>query len=180
MSLILDALRRADRSRERDVGRRVTQAMPPRASSPSPARAGFVTAIVVTAAAAGIVGWLARPASDTVAAQPSPPRIIEIAPRVRGSSLAQIAVPAREGPDSPTLPPAPPLSTLSDAVQASVPPLSVDAHVWSEDPSKRFVMLNGRLYRDGDFVQDGLRLVAVVADGAELEWRGVRFRVPAQ
>jgi general secretion pathway protein B len=180
MSLILDALRRADRARERDVGRRVTQAMPPRAQSRSPARAAFIAAIAVTATAAGIAGWLARPVPGSAPVQPASPRIIEVAPRVRGSSLAQIAVPAREGPDSPALPPAPPLSTLSAAVQASVPPIAVNAHVWSDDPAKRFVMLNGRLYRDGDIVEDGLRLAAVVPDGAELEWRGVRFRVPAQ
>lgn len=179
MSLILDALRRADRSRERDVGRRVTQAMPPRAQPRSLTRAALWLALVAVVAA-GVAGWLARPALDRAIEPESPPRVIPVAPPVRGSSLAEIAVPARDATDAPALPPAPLLSTLSAAVRASVPPLSVNAHVWSDDPAKRFVMLNGRLYRDGEVVEDGLRLVAVLADGAELEWRGVRFRIPAQ
>jgi general secretion pathway protein B len=179
MSLILDALRRADRSRERDVARRVTQALPPRAQPRSGTRlALFATLLAV--AVAGVAGWLARPALDG-RAEPAPSVYrVEVAPRVRGSSLAEISVPARDVSVAPALPPAPLLSTLSAAVRASVPPLTVNAHVWSDDPAKRFMMLNGRLYRDGDIVEDGLRLVAVLADGAELEWRGVRFRVPAQ
>lgn len=173
MSLILDALRRADRSRERDVGRRVTEAMPPRAR---PRSLSLVVLFSVLAAsiAAGAVAWFARPTLTP------PPRIVEVTPPVRGSSLAEIAVPARTAAEVAARPPAPLLSTLSAALRASVPPLAVNAHVWSDDPAKRFIMLNGHLYREGDVVQDGLRLVAVLADGAELEWRGVRFRVPAQ
>lgn len=173
MSLILDALRRADRSRERDVGRRVTEAMPPRARPRSLSLIALF-AVLTASIVVGVVGWFARPAPT------SPPRIIEVTPQVRGSSLDEIAIPARTATQPPALPPAPLLSTLSAALQASVPPLAVNAHVWSDDPAKRFVMLNGRLYRDGDVVQDGLRLVTVLTDGAELEWRGVRFRVPAQ
>ena len=180
MSLILDALRRADRSRERDVGRRVTEAMPPRAQPRSGVRVTLVVALVA-GAAAGVVGWLARPALDGRTEVTPASRPIEVRAPIRGSSLAEIAVPAREAATgAPALPPAPMFSTLSTAVRASVPPLTLNAHVWADDPAKRFVMLNGRLYRDGDSVEDGLRLVAVLADGAELEWRGVRFRVPAQ
>ncbi len=179
MSLILDALRRADRSRERDVSRRVTQAMPPRAQPRSISRFALCAALVAVVGA-GIAGWFARPDLPASAVPASQPRVVEVTRQVRGSSLAQIAVPERVAAGVPALPPAPMLSTLSAAVQASVPPLTVDAHVWSDDPAKRFVMLNGRLYRDGNVVQDGLRLVAVFPDGAELEWRGVRFRIPAQ
>lgn len=179
MSLILEALRRADRSRERDVGRRVTQAMPPRARPRAFSRVVLFAALA-TAVAAGVSGWLARPELNAGAEPTTPPRVMEVTPRVRGSSLAEITVPVREPTSVRALPPAPFLSTLSTAVQASVPPLAVNAHVWSDDPAKRFVMLNGRLHRDGGVIQDGLRLVAVLPDGAELEWRGVRFRIPAQ
>lgn len=179
MSLILDALRRADRSRERDVGRRVTQALPPRAQRRAGART-VLFGVLVAAFAAAVAGWLARTAPDELAEPVPAPRAVEITPPVRGSSLSEIAVPVRETANAPTRPPAPLLSTLSTAVRTSVPPLTVNAHVWSDDPTKRFVMLNGRLYRDGDTVADGLRLVAVLTDGAELEWRGVRFRIPAQ
>ncbi|MEX0899414.1 MAG: general secretion pathway protein GspB [Gammaproteobacteria bacterium] len=179
MSLILDALRRADRSRERDVGRRITQAMPPRAR-PRATRVALLTALVLVVAAS-ISGWFARPLLDSPAEAPEPPpRLVEVTPQVRGSSLAEISVPARAVAGTPTRPPAPLLSTLTAAVRSSVPPLTVNAHVWSDEPTKRFVMLNGRMYRDGEIVQDGLRLVAVLVDGAELEWRGIRFRVPAQ
>ncbi len=179
MSLILDALRRADRSRERDVSRRVTQAMPPRAQ-PRPLTRTALWVALVAVVGAGIAGWLTRPSFQTSTAPAAAPSVIEITPPVHGSSLAEISVPTRAAVDTPALPPAPLLSTLSTAVRASVPPLAVDAHVWSDNATRRFVMLNGRLYREGDIVQDGLRLISVLPDGAELEWRGVRFRIPAQ
>ena len=54
------------------------------------------------------------------------------------------------------------------------------AHVWSDDPAKRFVMLDTRVVRPGESVQDGLRLVDVTPDGAVFEWRGTAFLVPAR
>ena len=178
MSLILDALRRADETRERDVTRRVTRALPPRARAVS--RGPWL--LFIAAALAGATGaWLAwnarAPESPRVV---PPPRVIAMQPAARGSSLADIPVPERSAPARGAPLTVPSLGNLPPAVRAAVPSIVLLAHVWSDDPAKRFVMLDTRVVRPGESVQDGLRLVDVTPDGAVFEWRGTAFLVPAR
>ena len=174
MSLILDALRRADRTRERDVARRVTQTLPPRARTPS--RWPWALAVVVVVGG-GIASWLrwtvptsAPPAPVTVTVSASP----------RGSSLAEITIPDARPAAASAVADAPLLGALPPAVRAAMPDVTLSAHVWSDEPSKRFVMVDMKVHRDGEWVRDGLQLVAVTHDGAVFAWRGSRFRVPAR
>lgn len=144
---------------------------------------------VVVLIAAGMFGWVLlspfapvtpveSPARESAATAPT----VAAAPPARGSSLAEIALPEPvQGPapvEADSM--APLLMQLPDAIRATVPPLTVNAHFWSRDPARRFIVLNMARYRDGDAVRDGLRVVRVLPDGAELDWRGTRFRVSAQ
>ena len=177
MSLILDALRRADATRERDVVRRVTQALPPRARTG--ARGPWM--LVAGALLAGVGAWLAWSARTTAPVSVAgPPRVVETQPVTRGSSLADIPVPQRDAPATDAPFAAPALGNLPPAVRAGLPPIELNAHVWSEDPAKRFVMVDMRVVRPGESVQDGLRLTAVTPDGAVFDWRGTHFLVPAR
>ncbi|MCA1798858.1 MAG: general secretion pathway protein GspB [Xanthomonadaceae bacterium] len=187
MSLILDALRRAEAGRGRDLGQRLAQPLPPHARRKrrSGARLLFGALIV----AAGVFGWvLLSPVTDQSPPESAQVPLPEPAPAApatpsavspaRGSSLAEIALPVaeREAPVSS----APLLLQLPDDIRATVPELAVNAHFWSADPARRFIVLNMGRYRDGDAVRDGLRVIAVLPEGAELDWRGTRFRINAQ
>lgn len=181
MSLILDALRRAEAGRGRDLGQRLAQPLPPHARRKRRGGTGLLFGTIVIAA--GVFGWvLLSPVPDQPPPEPVPvvpaPSAPSAAEPARGSSLADIVLRAPE-PEMPVSS-APLLLQLPDDIRATVPELTVNAHFWSTDPARRFIVLNMVRYRDGDAVRDGLRVIAVLPDGAELDWRGTRFRMNAQ
>ena len=61
--------------------------------------------------------------------------------------------------------------------QQLIPHLNVDVHVYSEDPAKRFVLLNLEKYRSGDEISTGLVLEEITNGGLVLNYNGERFRI---
>lgn len=180
MSLILDALRRAEAGRGRDLGQRLAQPLPPHARRKRRGGAHILFGTLVVAA--GVFGWVLLPTKPVPVPVEEPALAAPAMPSAdapaRGSSLAEIALPVPE-PEAPVSS-APLLLQLPDDIRATVPELTVNAHFWSADPARRFIVLNMARYRDGDAVRDGLRVIAVLPEGAELEWQGTRFRINAQ
>jgi general secretion pathway protein B len=84
-------------------------------------------------------------------------------------------------PGSVTIAPAPEsvpsLETLSAGAKRGIPALNLDIHIHSADPDKRFVVINGRRYREGDRLGEGPVLETVTRDGAILRQGGQRFRL---
>lgn len=100
-----------------------------------------------------------------------------------GGALA--AEPAESIPSDPSLPPAdiqppgpPLLSELPAAERERLPGYRFDVHVWNADPSRRFVLLNGKRYREGDRTDEGPILVEILEDGLVIEAEGRRVRIP--
>lgn len=187
MSLILDALRRAERAREKDLTRRLSDTGAPGLRT---RRRSWVPVVAVGLAAAAVVllVW-PRPAPDPAPAIESetrsdvvPPVAIQAAtaPHGRGSSLSDIALPETPVETTPQRRRAPMFHELSATQRAAIPAVSVDAHFWSEDPARRFVILDMRRARAGDEARPGLRVIAIDADSVELDWQGTRFRLPAR
>lgn len=176
MSLILDALRRAERERERDLGRRLTHALPPRARR-SRGWLGTVAVLVVVLAVGGVyVSRQSQIGSHIGDIGSHSEEIVPPAART-GSSLAEITL--REPEPAPRQR-VPVLQELPEPVRTTVPALTLNAHFWSSDPARRFVLIGMQRYREGDTVRDGLRLVEIVPEGAEMDWRGTRFRILKQ
>ncbi len=113
---------------------------------------------------------------------PEPPQ----APPAAGSPPP---APATAGPPSPSPAPAPDPATPGPA---AVPPRSVGSpaateggsklpqarltvHVYSEEPAKRFVILNSQRVQEGDQTSDGFRVEEIRPDGAMLSFQGQRF-----
>ena len=71
----------------------------------------------------------------------------------------------------------PPLETLSANARRGIPTLNLDIHVHSADPNQRFVVINGRRYREGERLGEGPVLESVTRDGAILRQDGQRFRL---
>ena len=67
------------------------------------------------------------------------------------------------------------LDTLPPQATAGLPVLNPDLHIYSSDPAKRAVFINGRRYREGDPLPEGIEVVAITADGAVLRHRAQRF-----
>lgn len=71
----------------------------------------------------------------------------------------------------------PSLETLSAGARRGIPPLNLDIHIHSTDPGKRFVIINGRRYREGEQLSEGPVLESVTREGAILRQGSQRFRL---
>lgn len=56
-----------------------------------------------------------------------------------------------------------------------LPPINLDLLVYNDTPSVRFVVINGRKYREGDRLTEGPTLESITADGVVLSNQGQRF-----
>ena len=56
--------------------------------------------------------------------------------------------------------------------RADFPPLRVEIHVYEKQVQRRFVMVNGRKYREGERMAEGPALIEIVPEGMVLEFRG--------
>ena len=59
-----------------------------------------------------------------------------------------------------------------------LPPLRLSMHVYDADPAGRFVLIDGRRYRQGDAIGDGLVVEVIRPDGALVARGSLRFLVP--
>jgi len=111
---------------------------------------------------------------QTVESEPARP-IVAPASREKHQKPAWPIVPG-----SVTIAPVPELAPpepLSPADRRGMPALNLDIHIYSADPDKRFVVINGRHYREGERLSEGPVLESVVRDGAILRQDGRRFRL---
>lgn len=64
------------------------------------------------------------------------------------------------------------LNAAPPAVLQQVPPLMYGSHVFSSNPAKRTVLLNGREYREGSELAPGVRLAAIAQEYIVLDVGG--------
>lgn len=72
----------------------------------------------------------------------------------------------------------PPLmSELPEAVQKLLPPLKLAGHVYAKEATKRMIIINNRICREGDLVENHLVLEEILWEGVVLRFQDIRFRV---
>lgn len=59
-----------------------------------------------------------------------------------------------------------------EAVRQALPSLPVTVHVWNPSPAARFVVVAGHMYREGDELAPGVRLVKITRSGEVVRFRG--------
>jgi general secretion pathway protein B len=69
------------------------------------------------------------------------------------------------------------LSDLDPEQRKALPPLKLSMHMWNDDPTQRFVILDGNRLREGDRIGDAV-VTAITREGAVLDWEGRRLLVP--
>lgn len=72
----------------------------------------------------------------------------------------------------------PTLRDMPPDFRRSVQAIRIDAHFYSEDPARRFVMINLRKYHEGERLLEGPELERIEQDGLLLSYQGQRFRMP--
>jgi general secretion pathway protein B len=74
---------------------------------------------------------------------------------------------------------APPGDDFSSvAAVTGLPELSVDLHIFTTDPAKRAIFINGRRYQQGARIAEGPVVEEITPEGAVLSYRGRRFQLP--
>ncbi len=128
-----------------------------------------------------------EPAAAAPKPAPAPPAATE-APATTITPVPQPA-PALPAESTPiTEPPAPAPAEIPSALtqpaplrkfremppdyRADFPALRVEIHVYEQAQARRFVMVNGRKYREGERMAEGPSLVEIVPEGMVLEYRG--------
>ena len=82
-------------------------------------------------------------------------------------------------------PPAVDLGSLSTFQQLraagtlALPDLHVDLHVYGDEPTERFVVINMSRYEEGATLAEGPRVLEIMSSGIVLEHRGTTFFLPS-
>lgn len=200
MSLILEALRKSDRQRQRAAADRLREG--PR---PGQARSGagwltLLSGMLAILSLVVLVAFVVQQRADSPAKNTgdAPVVIMENDPAppaaVRGLSSElprqpQAVTPVAMAPHSNASPLAaesdnavhdetPSLGELPDVGQAGLPALHVDVHAWAERPADRFVLINLRRYGEGDRIEEGALVRHIVPAGVILEYRGELYSLP--
>ena len=71
----------------------------------------------------------------------------------------------------------PELNDLAPQLRRDLPQLNVTMQVYSADPARRFVVVDGQRKKEGDEVQ-GVAVREIRASGVVLEFHGQRFLWP--
>jgi general secretion pathway protein B len=69
-------------------------------------------------------------------------------------------------------PQVPRLSEMPPDYRAAFPTLSLDVHSYDSASKKRFIMISGKRYNEGDALQEGPRIVQIVPEGVIFDFRG--------
>jgi general secretion pathway protein B len=72
----------------------------------------------------------------------------------------------------------PPADAASAEAATGLPELTVDLHIYANDPAKRAVFINGRRYVQGAQIAEGPIVEEITREGAVLSYRGRRFLLP--
>jgi general secretion pathway protein B len=72
----------------------------------------------------------------------------------------------------------PRLDMLPAQATAGLPALNLDLHIYASSPAQRAVFINGRRYREGESLPEGVEVLEITPEGAVLGHRGQRFLLP--
>ncbi len=89
-----------------------------------------------------------------------------------------VAVPPAAVPENEKDVVGPPLmNDLPEAVRKLLPPLKLAGHVYAKEAAKRMIIINNRICREGDLVENHLVLEEILWEGVVLRFQDIRFRV---
>lgn len=131
----------------------------------------------------------ATPDSGEAAPAPAaaPPMVPAPGAAEAEAAAAQALAQALERPTPPVAPAAtatgdapPRLHELPFAVRRGLPALAVTMHLYSDDPARRFALVNGVRVRDGESLPGGVEVLAIRADGILVRFEGTEFVLPVR
>ena len=113
----------------------------------------------------------APPVATTPITTPAAPTVLPAPPPVPSPSPSTT---------EPRLGPAPgdlPINELAASTRAALPPLRLSMHVFNDDPTRRFAIVDGARLREGEALGD-VQVVEIRRDGLRLSWQGRMLWLP--
>ncbi|MFT6407790.1 MAG: hypothetical protein ACJAQ6_001204 [Arenicella sp.] len=155
MSTILDALRKSEQERKLNKLPTLTDMVAPQEASGWPLYVGFALVLLATALVIlAYVIWSAKP------------EVIDVQSSNRKPPVAQ-AVDALDSIQA-TL-------AASSAAGQVEDVMLVNVVSYSADPALRFAMVNGKMIREGEFVEPGLKVEEILSDAVVFNLRGTKI-----
>ena len=71
----------------------------------------------------------------------------------------------------------PDIKSLPLSTQTAIPDLNLAGHTYSDDPDKRMIIINDSILREGDKLNNTIRLVEITWTGVILDYNGEQFTV---
>jgi general secretion pathway protein B len=71
------------------------------------------------------------------------------------------------------------MNQLPSDIKSALPKISINTHIYSNNPSSRVVNINGIILREGEDIAKGLTLEEITTSGVILTYRDHRFRIRA-
>lgn len=127
-------------------------------------------------------GSTPAPTPDSVGPPSVPSGIDEAAPSAANPATVADATdaPMPESDASTSPGGLPSLHELPFAVRRTLPEMVVTMHLYSADPKRRFVLINGTRARDGDALDGGLQVIEIRADGIRMRHETTEFVLPVR
>ncbi len=116
-------------------------------------------------------------APDTASSEVAPRRPAPPSPEPESEPATASARPA-PSPAAQPMPEPPLLRDMPSSYRARFPSVRMDVHVYNDDPSRRWIMVDGRRYGEGDALASGPRVVAIRVEGVIFEHAGQRVMLP--
>jgi len=193
VSFILDALRKSEHQRQKNMGPSITGTVVKQAQHKKSPWLKLVAFLLIINSFLVIILW--RPSSSSQSEIASlqdanKPREVAIRMSNRQPTRTQITPSTTKATSlvSPTLEPSieieipnttlsnlPSLETLQLKGVLRLPPMRVDIHVYSDDASERFVFINMKKSREGGQLAEGPQIERITPDGVIMSWQGQRF-----
>ncbi|HSW12637.1 MAG TPA: general secretion pathway protein GspB [Solimonas sp.] len=120
----------------------------------------------------------AQTASEPVRSRPAVVPAQEVLSEAEVAAEPEMEAPQHQPETSTASDAVPMLRDLPPEVRANFPQLSVEVHVYDHDPAKRWIMVGGRRYREGEALSEGPQISEITAEGIVLDSRGQRALVP--
>ncbi|WP_028079684.1 general secretion pathway protein GspB [Solimonas soli] len=115
------------------------------------------------------------PARDTMV-RPNPPPAGASSERAPPATLATgDSPPTIAVPDGATV-----LREMPDAYRAQFPVRTLDVHVYDPDPARRWIMVAGKRYAEGQTLDSGPRVVEITDSGVIFDFQNARVLLPVR
>ena len=193
MSYILDALKKSEEERPpREIGALTPVQRSRTHRRSNPWLAGLVLVLVCNAVLLGYLTFGRDLADNNISSTPLESGTITIVPIAGEPAAATISTPAIASRNTAQMAPNDTVhideavtirpSAHTNDIDQLLASLTFTSHLYADDPKVSSVMIDGRVFREGDTPRIGVDLVSITSTGVVLRYRGreVAYNVLAQ